>query len=180
MGGRKGKGKGKRTSFSPLNFSKSSWPDSGIMATPPLIDVASNSVNVIGEFSKCGEEDSLLGFVSDDTMPVQSVHPLTKSTAAHKVLDNLRVSKKIEKQPAPDRKHPLQHHVNLPDRKILDDSSAKMSNLKQPIKVMGNNRPERKYNKAEMDPSYVELVKNNRGPDSEHKHWSRLLSNAFA
>ncbi|KAL6508903.1 hypothetical protein OROHE_021462 [Orobanche hederae] len=169
MGGRKGKGKGKRTSFSPLNFSESSWPDSGIMATPPLIYVASNSVNVIGEFSKCGEEDSLLGFVSDDTMPVQSVHPLTKSTAAHKVLDNLRVSKKIEKQPAPDRKHPLQHHVNPPDRKILDDSSAKLSNLKQPIKVMGNNRPERKYSKAEMDPSYVELVKNNRGPDSEHK-----------
>ncbi|KAL6529076.1 hypothetical protein OROHE_014820 [Orobanche hederae] len=28
MRGRKGKGKGKRTSFSPLKFSESSWPDS--------------------------------------------------------------------------------------------------------------------------------------------------------
>ncbi|KAL6560283.1 hypothetical protein OROHE_006290 [Orobanche hederae] len=64
MRGQKGKGKGKRTSFSPLKFSESSWPDSGIMATPPLIDVASNSVNVIGESSKRGEEDSLLGFAS--------------------------------------------------------------------------------------------------------------------
>ncbi|KAL6569186.1 hypothetical protein OROHE_003467 [Orobanche hederae] len=111
----------------------------------------------------------VLGFVSDGTMPVQSMHPSPEQFAALKVLDKLTVSSQIDKQPEIQPARTLQQPVKMPARKVLEDSSAHMGNQKQTTSFKGNIRPERKFSKADMDPIYVELVKNNRDPDSGHK-----------
>ncbi|KAL6561399.1 hypothetical protein OROMI_017000 [Orobanche minor] len=171
MGGRKTKGKGKRIAFSPLAILNAPCSTSGILANPPLIEVDKSNIDVFENQSSHEDEFSSLGFVSDVREENIGIIP-PAPVLARKVIDRLPSSSTSMKHPASVNEIISKQQLPAPGpapKSVKESTVLKPNPNQQVISKATGFGTEKKHTKADFDPSYAELVRNNRNPESGHK-----------